>query len=127
MTNPFEVLGLDPSIEISDEDLESRYLALSRKGFASVIDLSAPTATADFGSSRLTVKAKPGTRIYVVPAGSGFMAQLWGGRAASRAVPESGELIYDPFPAGRWDLGIDRRGIFATTEITDEGASVTIE
>lgn len=31
MTNPFEVLGLDPRVQISEEELETRYLALSRE------------------------------------------------------------------------------------------------
>ena len=31
MTNPFEVLGLDPRVQISEEQIETRYLALSRE------------------------------------------------------------------------------------------------
>jgi len=106
--------------------LPGRYLLLTRSGWLAHVEIDGTLAKADFGSYDLTVKADPGTRIFVVPEGADDFVQLMCGRVSSQKVSASGEFKYPHMAAGRYDVGIERRGIFASVEVSGPGASIEL-
>lgn len=107
--------------------LPGRYLLLAQGSWQAPLDIRAPEGlTADIGACALTVRAPAQARVYVVPAGSDALVQLMGGRVGSRMVDETGAVRFAPLPAGRYDVGVDREGIFATVEVTDTAAVVAL-
>ncbi len=106
--------------------LPGRYLFLSRSGHMATVNVNGPDVTADVGTATLTVQAEPGTRIYVIPAGSPEQVRLFAPHNA-REIPESGELSWGPLRAGSYAIGVPRRGIQKTVEVTDAGTAATLE
>ncbi len=103
------------------------YVLLSSSGVLATVDLSRPRTSLELGTHALRVRATPGTRIYLVPAGTHELVELLAGRVASRTVPPDGVLEYAGLVPGRYGVGIDRRGVQAEIEITDGPAEVAIE
>jgi hypothetical protein len=103
------------------------YLLLSSGGLVAKLAVTGPEATVDLGDADLTVTGKPGTRVYVVPRDcADELSQLLGGRVAPRAIEASGEARFSPLPKGRYAVGIDRLGIFATVDVAGPGARVAL-
>lgn len=132
------LIGLEPGLGVAEVEAadgrfeaagvpDGAYLLMAEGGLLAEVDVRGARARADLGTAALTVAAPPGTRVYVVPAGSGELLQLLAGRLVKRAVTESGETTFRPLPAGRYDVGIDRLGVFATAEATPAGGRVALD
>jgi hypothetical protein len=109
------------------EVIPGNYLLLTRSGRLARVKVDGPRAEADLGRADLTVHAKEGTRVYVIPAGVHELIPLMGGRVSSQRVPASGKVLISPLPRGRYAVGIDRRGLFVEVEVTGPGAEVTLK
>lgn len=72
-------------------------------------------------------KAEEGTRVYVVPEGAHELVDLLSCRVAPKAVPASGEVRFGPLDVGRYDIGVDGKGLLTTVEVSGPGATVRIQ
>ncbi len=106
--------------------LPGTYLLLARDGRQVAIEIETGLVTAEFGTAGLTVSADEGVRVYVVPAGAHELVSLIGGRHSARPVPASGEIRFDGLEPGRYAVGIDRKGLRATVEVSGPGATLRI-
>lgn len=106
--------------------IPGRYLLMTRSGRMATVLVDGGSVAADFGRCDLTVKAQRAARVYVVPADSSELVELLGGRIAPRMVQTSGTVTFDPLPEGKYAVGIDRQGIFATVEVKGRGTRVIL-
>jgi hypothetical protein len=107
--------------------LPGRYVAIGEGGAVAHVDVAGPTATAIVGAGEIVVHAKPKTRIYVVPAGAGYLARLMAGRMAGAGVPVDGVQRFTGLAPGRYDIGVERDGVRATVEVKDGPVETTVE
>ncbi len=118
----FELAGLSPG----------RHVFLTRTGQIARADIPPASSNAapidlDLGACDLTIRAPAGTRVYVVPRGSGEFVELMAGRQSSQTVSDGGEARIAPLPAGSYDVGIDSRGIVTQVEVHGTGTTVILE
>jgi RNA polymerase sigma-70 factor (ECF subfamily) len=104
-----------------------RYVLLSGTGDLAVVDLARASAELELGTTPLTVHARPGTRVYLVPAGANELVELLAGRVASRTASAEGVVQYSGLPPGRYGVGIDRCGVALEVELADAPAEVRLE
>jgi RNA polymerase sigma-70 factor (ECF subfamily) len=102
------------------------YTIISRSGRIASFEVSGKTATVELGDADLTVRARPGRRIYVIPAGALEPIPHWAVKMAIE-VPEGGEVVWSPLGTGSWQVGTPDEGVLATVEVTGTGAEITLE
>ncbi len=112
---PLQVAGLGPG----------EYLLASR-GLVSCATLADGALEFEAGSAALTVRADPGQRVYVAPAGAHALADLMCQRVGGRKVPASGEVRFEQLAAGTWVAGFDRIGPLAEIALA-AGAEAEVE
>ncbi len=130
------LIGMGPEIDFREfgaeggtlrvEAIPGRYLLLSRSGALAVVEV-VTGGIVELGTTPLTVRAEPGTRVYLVPSGANELLELMAGRVASRTAPAEGLVEYAGLPRGRYGIGIDREGVQTEVEIGDLPVEVVLE
>ena len=116
----------DGAITVTDL-LPGRYVLLGEVGAVAEADVTGPTATAIVGTGEIVVHASPKKRLWVVPAGAGYLARLLGGRQAGAGVPADGVQRFTGLAPGRYEVGVECDGARATVEVKDGIVETTIE
>ena len=75
--------------------IAGRYVFFTSRGRLGRFDLRGPTAVCELGTAKVTVRARPGTRVYLIPAGVGPAAGYWGEHIAPH-VGDTGEVTFGP-------------------------------
>lgn len=104
-----------------------RYLLIAEGGAIATAEVSGADATAVVGTGEIVVRAKPKTRVYVVPEGSGYLARLLAGRQAGQGVPADGVQRFTGLVAGRYEVGVERDGVRAVVDVKDAAVEVPID
>lgn len=116
----------DGGITVADV-LPGRYILVGEGGAVALADVSGPSATANVGTGVIVVKAKPKTRLWIVPEGAGYLARLLAGRMAGAGVPADGVQRFTGLAPGRYEIGVERDGLRATIDVRDAAVEVTVE
>jgi RNA polymerase sigma factor (sigma-70 family) len=108
--------------------LPGKYLSITRTGQMASVDVDGPLAVADFGRAMVTVRTRKGGRVFIRPAGVHELAALLSVRQIGKpALPSTG-VSFGPLPAGRYDVGIEGKGTFATIDLGEgEETEITID
>jgi RNA polymerase sigma-70 factor (ECF subfamily) len=117
----------DGGAAVAPDVLPGRYLLLAEGGAVATVDVSGAEATALVGKGEIVVRAKAKTRVYVVPAGAGYLARLMAGRMAGAGVPENGEQRFTGLAPGRYEVGVERDGVRTVVDVADRPVETTIE
>jgi hypothetical protein len=81
------------------------YVLLSTEGHASRLSIRGPVARAELGSSSLLVRGRPGRRPFLLPTETCQNTVVFKlAPRLARPIPESGELLFAPLPAGDYVL-----------------------
>lgn len=88
--------------------------------------INGPSLSADFGEADLTVKAREGSRVFLVPEGAHEAVALISHRLASKRVPASNQVTFGPLPAGQYQVCVDRDRVAATVKVDKPGVAVRI-
>jgi hypothetical protein len=112
---------------VAPDVLPGRYLLLGEGGCVATVDVAAAEATAIVGRGEIVVRAAAKTRVYVVPAGSSYLARLMAGRMAGAGVPADGIQRFTGLAPGRYEVGVERDGVRATVDVKDGPVEVSID
>jgi RNA polymerase sigma-70 factor (ECF subfamily) len=112
---------------VAADVLPGRYLLMLDGGAIATVDVAGPETTAVVGTGEVVVRAKPKTRVYVVPADSGYLARLMGGRMAGAGVPADGVQHFTGLAPGRYEIGVERDGVRTVVDVRDGAVEVAIE
>lgn len=104
-----------------------RYLlSLQRHGFA-VVEVSSANVSVQLNALDLTVQADPGTRLFLFPGEwRSELTELLAARM-SLTVPAEGKVRFSGLFAGKYFLGIDKKGVLRSVEITEPGEEISIQ
>ncbi len=107
--------------------LPGRYLFLGEKGLVATGTIDGGRTTARVGDGVIVVHTEPKTRVYVVPAGVGYLARLLAGRMATVTAADDGVARFHGLAPGRYDVGIERDGVWKTVEVGDGEVETSLE
>jgi RNA polymerase sigma factor (sigma-70 family) len=105
LANPFPIAAWDADGGTATRDDLPRgpCLLLSASGLIAAVDIRESRSVADVGASDLTIEARPGARVSLVPEAYATSAAVRLVLAhTARTVPASGELSYVPLRDGRY-------------------------
>jgi len=101
--------------------LPGTYTLFVYPGIVSKVRIDGAKTELPLGKATLTIRGPARTRCYAIPAGSDPLVELMAGRMC-RSVPDSGELVLEHLTPGLYSIGLDRKGVIGTVEVTAKGA-----
>jgi hypothetical protein len=106
--------------------LPGRYHLISRSGRLARFDVAGRAATVELGDADLTVRARPGERVYLIPEDDDEALAFWSRRSAVE-VSAAGTAVWRPLARGRWRVATEDRGVVASVSVEEPGAEIAIE
>jgi protocatechuate 3,4-dioxygenase beta subunit len=119
--------GSQRSITVTDI-WPGRYRFLGEEGRLGWVEIDGPEARLEFGRGTLTIRAEPGTRVSVIPAGLDRQMRKVHAKLTNRRVGQDGEVTLASLPTGRYDVCVGRREIevVASVEVNTEGSAIDL-